>query len=312
VTADGRVVRASSDENADLFWALRGGGGNFGVVTGFDYALHRVGPQIVGGIVAWRASEAAEVLELYRTLSEVAPRELTIVALVRRAPPAAWLPTEMHGEPMVALLCCYSGQPEEGEKVVAAIKNFRKPVGDVLVRRPYAQMQSLLDATQPKGRRYYWKSEYISRVERALCGKMIEHAARALSPHCSVNLFQIEGALNELSDDHSPAGNRDARYVLVIQASWERPEQDDANIAWARDAWADMKSFSTGGTYINFLTSDEGAERTAAGLGKALGRLAEIKAKWDPQNMFRGNRNIDAAALRCHNLNASAGYPGAA
>jgi len=295
VTADARLVRASSDENADLFWGLRGGGGNFGVVTGIDYTLFPVGPEVVGGVVAWPASEAPKVLELYRTLAEAAPAELTLVALMRPAPPAPWLPKEMHGKPIVALLACHSGRPEEGEKAVAPIKAFGRPVGDVLVRRPYAQMQSLLDGTQPKGRRYYWKSEYLPRIEPALCAKVIEHAGRIRSPHSAVILFQLGGALNQLREEHSPVGNRDARYVLNVAGSWERANEDAANIEWARDAWNDMKSFSTGGTYINFLTEDEDPERIEAALGKGLQRLAEIKSKWDPQNVFRTNRNIRPA-----------------
>jgi FAD/FMN-containing dehydrogenase len=295
VTAGGRLVRASSDENADLFWGLRGGGGNFGVVTGIDYVLYPVGPEIVGGLVAWPASEAPKVLELYRTLAEQAPPELTLVTLMRPAPPAPWLPKDMHGKPIVAILACYSGKPEEGERIVAPIKSFGKPIGDVLVRRPYAQMQALLDATQPKGRRYYWKSEYLPRIEPALCEKAMEHAARIRSPHSAVILFQIGGALNRLDDGHSPAGNRDARYVLNLAGSWENMSDDRANIEWAREAWNDMKSFSTGGTYINFLTEDEGPERTRAALGKGLQRLAEVKARWDPQNVFRTNRNITPA-----------------
>lgn len=292
VTADARLVRASNDENADLFWGLRGGGGNFGVVTGIDYALYPVGPEVVGGVVAWPASEAPKVLELYRSLAEKAPPELTLVVLMRPAPPVPWLPKDMHGKPIVALLACYSGNLEEGEKAVAPIKSFGNPIGDVLLRRPYAQMQSLLDATQPKGRRYYWKSEYLSRIEAALCEKVIEHAARIRSPHSTVVLFQIEGALNRLEEEHSPVGNRDARYVLNLAASWEQAREDEVNIEWAREAWNDMKSFSTGGTYINFLTEDEGPERIKAALGNGLRRLAKIKAKWDPQNVFRTNRNI--------------------
>ena len=295
VTADGRLVRAAGDENADLFWGLRGGGGNFGVVTGIDYALHPVGPEIVGGVVAWPADEAPRVLELYRTLAEAAPPELTLVAFIRPAPPAPWLPKEIHGKPIVALLACHSGSPEEAEKAVAPIKAFGRPVGDVLVRRPYAQMQTLLDATQPKGRRYYWKSEYLPRVEPALCEKVMEHAARIRSPHCAVILFQIAGALNEVAEDHSPVGNRGARYVLNIAGSWEHADDDAANVQWARDAWNDMRSFSTGGTYINFLTEDDGPERTHAALGRGLERLAQVKAKWDPQNVFRTNRNVRPA-----------------
>ncbi|HLF34845.1 MAG TPA: BBE domain-containing protein, partial [Cyclobacteriaceae bacterium] len=146
--------------------------------------------------------------------------------------------------------------------------------------------------TQPNGRRYYWKSEYLPRVEPTLCNKIIEHAARIRSPYSAVILFQIEGALNRLSEDHSPVGNRDAHYVLNLTGSWEQAGDDRANIEWAREAWNDMKSFSTGGTYVNFLTEDESQERIEAAIGKGLPRLAEIKAKWDPQNIFRMNRNI--------------------
>ena len=292
VTAEAKLVRASRDENADLFWGLRGGGGNFGLVTGIDYALHPVGQEIVGGAVAWPASAAEDVLELYRSLAEAAPRELTLVALMRPAPPAPWLPPEMHGKPIVIILACHSGDPAEGERLVAPIKAFGKPVGDVLVRRPYAQLQSMLDATQPKGKRYYWKSEYLAGVEPELCDELIAHAGRIRSPHAAIALFQLGGALNELDEDHSPAGNRQARYVFNITGAWDRPEEDAANIEWARAAWTGMKRFSTGGTYLNFLTGDEGDERTAAALGNALPRLAGIKRAWDPQNVFRTNRNI--------------------
>ncbi len=292
VTAEGKLVHASSDENADLFWGLRGGGGNFGVVTGIDYKLYPVGPEIVGGMVAWPASEAGGVLELYRTLAEKASPELTLALFLRPAPPAPWLPKDMHGKPMVAILACYSGSLEESEKAVAPIKSFGRPIGDVLVRRPYVQLQSLIDATQPKGRRYYWKSEYLPRVEPALCEKLIEHAARIRSPHSSIVLFQLGGALNQLDEAHSPAGNRGAHYVFNVQSSWERPDEDQANIAWAREAWADLRPFSTGGTYINFLTEDEGPERIKAALGSGLERLAQVKARWDPGNLFRTNRNI--------------------
>ncbi len=295
VTADARLVRASNDQNSDLFWGLRGGGGNFGVVTGIDYSLYPVGPEVVGGVVAWPASQAPEVLELYRTLADKAPPELTLVAIMRPAPPAPWLPKDWHGKPIVALLACHSGSPEDGEKLVQPIKSFGNPIGDVLVRRPYAQLQSLLDATQPKGRRYYWKSEYLPRIEPALCESLIEHAARIGSPHSAIILFQIGGVLNRLEQGHSPVGNRDACYVLNITSSWENADEDRVNIERTREAWNDMKRFSTGGTYINFLTEDEGAERIEAALGKGLDRLGEVKSKWDPKNVFRTNRNIKPA-----------------
>lgn len=295
VTADARPVRASADEHPDLFWALRGGGGNFGVLTGIDYVLHEVGPEIVGGVVAWPASEAPKVLELYATLAEEAQHELTLVALVRPAPPAPWLPKERHGTPIVAMVACHTGSVDVAERAVARIKSFGAPIGDVLVRRPYVQMQSLLDATQPKGRRYYWKSEYLPRIDPALIERLIEHAAQIRSPHSAVILFQMAGALNRLDADHSAVGNRDARYLLNIAGAWERPEDDQTNVEWARRAWRDMRQFSTGGTYLNFLTEDDGAERTEAALGGALERLARVKARWDPRNVFRTNRNIEPA-----------------
>ena len=292
VTADGKLVRASDDQNADLFWGLRGGGGNFGVVTGIDYLLHPVGPEIVGGLVAWPAEEAPRVLELYRTLSEGAPPELTLVTLIRPAPPAPWLPPEWHGKPIIGILACYSGKPEEGERLVAPIKALGKPIGDILVRRPYAQLQSLLDATQPKGRRYYWKSEYLARVTPELCDRWIAHGAGIQSPHSAIIFFQLGGALTRLSTDHSAVGNRDAHYVLNIAGAWEKEADDKANILWAREAWNDLKQFSTGGNYINFLTADESPERIAAALGPNADRLTEVKRKWDPGNFFRVNRNI--------------------
>jgi len=292
VTADARLVRASSTENAELFWGLRGGGGNFGVVTGIDYKLYPVGPEIVGGMVAWPASQAAGVFELFRGLSASAPRELTLALMMRMAPPAPWLPMEMHGKAIVLVLACYTGSAAEGEKAVEAIKSFGKPVGDILVRRPYTQMQTLFDAINPKGRRGYWKSEYLPQVESAFGEKLIEHAARMPSPHSVMVLFQLAGALNQLQADHSPVGNRDARYVLNLVGQWLQPEEDAANIAWTRSAWNDLKSFSTGGNYLNFQSDDEGRERLEAALGTNFQRLAEIKKRWDPENVFRTNRNI--------------------
>lgn len=295
VTAEGKLVHASNEENADLFWGLRGGGGNFGVVTGIDYKLYQVGPEIVGGAVAWPASEAAGVLALYRKLTENAPPELTLATIMRPAPPAPWISKDYHGKPIIIMLACYSGNLEKGEKIVAPIKSYGTPVGDILVRRPYTQLQSLLDATQPKGRRYYWKSEYLHGVEEALCEKVIKHAGKIVSPHSAVILFHLGGALNTLKDDHSPVGNRDTKFVFSVAGSWDKETDDTANIDWARQAWEEMKSFSTGGTYINFLVEDEGPERIEAALGKGLKRLSEVKAKWDPENFFRMNRNVKPA-----------------
>jgi FAD/FMN-containing dehydrogenase len=292
VTADAKLIRASSEENNDLFWGLRGGGGNFGVVTGIDYNLYPVGPEIIGGIVAWNASEAQNVYKLFHELTEQAPPELTLAALMRLAPPAPWLPKEIHGKPIIAILACYSGSPEDGIKAVAPIKAFGKPVGDVLIRRPYIQIQSLLDAVNPKGRRGYWKSEYFPRLESAMFDKIIGHAEKIPSPHSVIILFQIGGRLNELREEYSAAGNRNAHFVMNIPGSWDKSEDDNQNIEWVRSAWDDLKSFSSGGNYINFQSEDEGNDRLQAALGPGLRKLREVKAKWDPQNIFRINRNI--------------------
>jgi len=296
VTADGRQVHASEKENADLFWGLRGGGGNFGVVTGIEYELQEVGPEIVGGPVAWRAESAPEVLEAFRRTAASAPPELTLVAVMRKAPPAPWLDKSVHGQMIVMLLACYSRKLEDGEKLVAPLKALGRPVGDLLQRRPYVSLQNLLDATQPKGRRYYWKSEYLPGIEADLLAKQQEHAARITSPHSAVIVFQLGGAIASRPASHSAVGNRDAAAVLNIAASWEKSEDDAAQVEWARSSWRDMKRFSTGGTYVNFLTEEETGERVAAAYGKNLARLTEIKARWDPNNLFRMNKNISPSA----------------
>lgn len=296
VTAEGRVVRASERDNADLFWGLRGGGGNFGVATSFEYTLHAVGPEIIGGAIAWRGQDAERVLEMYRSLAAQAPRELTCVAGLRLAPPAPWLAPEVHGKPIVALFVCYSGPLAEGERLLTPVKAFGTPVGDIVQKRSYVSQQMLLDATQPKGRRYYWKSEYLPALEPALLADAIAHASRITSPHSAILIFPLDGRVNELPEGASAAGNRDASAVLNIASAWERAEDDGRHIEWARSAWKDMRRFSTGGTYINFLTEEEGDDRTRAAYRTNYARLAEVKAQWDPSNMFRANKNITLPA----------------
>ena len=294
VTADGEVVRAGRGEHEELFWCLRGGGGNFGIVTSFEYRLFPVGPEIFGGAVVWKGADRADVLDLYREVAAPgSPRELTSVAVLRIAPPAPWLPKSIHGQPIIAIFACHSGDLREGERLAAPIKEFGSPVADILVRRPFVQMQSILDATQPKGRRYYWKSEYLPVVDPEICELVVEHAARIPSPHGAIILFQIEGALNEQPANHSPAGNRDAAFVLNITASWEDAADDAVNVAWAREAWEAMRPFSTGGAYLNFMTEDEGAERVQAAYGKTtLARLAALKRAYDPDNLFRHTKTL--------------------
>jgi hypothetical protein len=201
----------------------------------------------------------------------------------------------VHGKPIVVLFVCCTAPLEEADRLVAPIKSFGRPVGDVLQRRTYVSQQQLLDATQPKGRRYYWKSEYLSSISEPLTSRALAHAARINSPHSAILMFPVEGALNELPEEHSPVGNRDAVAVLNIASAWESAAGDEENTEWARSAWRDLRQFSTGGTYINFLTDDEGEDRTLAAYRGNCGRLARVKEAWDPENVFRANKNIVVA-----------------
>ena len=292
VTYDGRLVTASETENSDLFWALRGGGGNFGVVVDFEYRLYKVGPEIFGGAIAWPAAQAPEVLKAFQKITAEAPRELTCVLVLRKAPPAPWIDKEHHGKDIISLFVCHSGPVEAGEALLQPLKSLGSPAGDVLQKRSFASQQSILDATQPSGRRYYWKSEYVAGHEEDMLTSAAKHAAAAASPHSAILVFPLDGALNELPDDHSPAGNRDANSVLNITSSWEQPADDATNIEWARAAWGDLRHFSTGGTYVNFLTEEETGDRVQQALGSHVERLAKIKATWDPENFFHVNKNI--------------------
>ena len=296
VTADGRIIRASEDEHADLFWGLRGAGHNFGVAVDFEYQLYPVGPEIVAGAVAWPIEQAEEVMGLYQSLIVNSPPEMSCVFAARIAPPAPWIAEASHGKPVVMILVCHTGSLEDGDAAVAPIKGLADPVGDVLQRRPYITQQSLIDATQPNGRRYYWKSEYLPGIEPALLSRVVEDAKAAPSPHSAILVFPFDGGVNRLPQDHSAVGNRDARFVVNIAGSWEDEADDATNIDWARVAWQDMRPFSTGGTYINFLTEEEGADRIADAYGANGERLVEIKTKWDPENLFRMNKNIPPRA----------------
>ena len=215
---------------------------------------------------------------------------------MRLAPPAPWLPQDVHGTPIVVLAVCHSGSVDAGERDVAPIQLLGGAVGNTLQRRTYASQQCLLDATQPRGRRNYWKSEYLPRIDPELFAAVHSHARSIVSPHSGIILFPVGGALGQLPNDHSAVGNRDASIVVNIAGSWERPADDAANIEWARTAWRDMRRFSTGGTYVNFLTEEEVGDRIQAAYGDNLGRLIEIKSRWDPDNLFRVNKNYAPAA----------------
>ena len=293
VTADGRVRRASREENADLFWALRGGGGNFGVVTSFTYRLHAVGPTVHGGLIAWPFERAEEVLETYRKLTTTAPRELTAFLICMRAPPVPFVPEEAHGKRICAMPVCYTGDLANVDETLAPIRALGEPVVDLLGEQPYTRLQSYLDPTQPKGAHYYWKTEFAAELDDDLLVTMRDLAGECPIPAGQLVIIHVDGALNEHEEDDGAVGNRDTRYIYGTAGRWEPDEPNaDAFRQWVRDAWTRFRPFSTGGTYINFQTADEGADRIRATYGDNFDRLAEVKTRYDPDNVFRANRNI--------------------
>ncbi len=293
VTADGSFLKASEKENSDLFWGLRGGGGNFGIVTSFEYQAYPVGPQVTAGMVIHPMERAREVVGFFREFSATAPEELCCVLILRLAPPAPFLPEEVHGKPIVAIAVCHSGSLEDGERAVRPLKEFGNPLADIIAPKPFAVHQTLFDVAMAPGRHYYWKSHYLPELLEAAGGVLMGHAAKISSPHSSILVFQLGGALARFGETDTPAGNRNAAYVLNVSASWEDPTQTDEQIAWARRCWSDMQQFSTGCLNVNFLTGEEGDERVRAAYGAAnYKRLVELKNKYDPQNIFRLNQNI--------------------
>jgi hypothetical protein len=293
VTADGSFLTASKKENSDLFWGLRGGGGNFGIVTSFEYQAYPLGPQVTAGIVIHPMEKASEVVGFFREFSADAPEELCCLLTLRLAPAAPFLPKEVHGKPIVGIAVCHSGSPEDGERAIRPLKEFGDPLGDIIAPKPFVVHQTLFDVAMAPGRHYYWKSEYLPEFSEAAGGVLMDHAAKITSPHSSILLFQLGGALARFGETDTPAGNRNAAYVLNVAASWEDSEQTDEQVTWARGCWSAMQQFSTGGVNVNFLTGEEGNQRVRAAYGAAnYDRLVGLKNKYDPQNMFRLNQNI--------------------
>jgi FAD/FMN-containing dehydrogenase len=293
VTADSQIRRASREENADLFWALRGGGGNFGVVTRFTFRLHQVGPIVYGGLIAWPFERAEEILQAYRTITTKAPRELAVWQLLLQAPAAPFVPEPWHGKRICAMVVCYSGDLDHVDEVLAPIRAPGDPVFDLLGAQPYTQVQSYLDATEPKGHHYYWKTEYLVELSDDLLSTARDLFAECPIPEAEIGFLHLGGALNDRDGDDGAVGNRGARFVLGVKGMWE-PEEPDADSfrQWVRDAWGRVRAFSTGATYINFQTADEDEERIWATYGTNFDRLVEIKQRYDPDNLFRANRNI--------------------
>ena len=290
VTADGQIRTANAEENAELFWALRGGGGNFGVVTRFTFHLYEVGPQVTGGLILWDGARAEEVQVAYRELTESAPRELTAVLTIRLAPPAPFVPQEWHGKPIVGMVVCYSG--EDATTDLAPIRALGDPIVDLITEKPYVAQQSMLDATQPKGAHYYWKTEFIPQLSTDYEETFRAAGRKVTSPMSQSIVFHLGGALNERADDDGAMGNRQARYVSGFAGAWPAADpRGNEHVAWVRESWETIRPFSTG-NYVNFQVADDDTDRTAAAYGANFDRLQRVKAEVDPDNLFRVNRNI--------------------
>jgi FAD/FMN-containing dehydrogenase len=296
VTADAQLITADAEHHTDLFWGIRGGGGNFGIVTSFEFSLERLGPMVLAGMVYFPAEEANDVLRRYRDYADQAPEEVTTIVSLRWAPAAPFLPAHVHGKKVVAVGACYAGDPNVGEPVVAPLRHLGTSLADILERKPFVVHQKTVDATVPHFNRYYWKSHSLPPLSDGAIDTMIEYAWRAPSQLAYTIVFQLGGVVSRVGETDTAYGNRDASHTININANWTDPAADPKNIAWAREYFAAMEPFSTGGVYVNFL-GEEGEERVRAAYGEQkYERLAALKRKYDPSNFFRLNQNITPRA----------------
>lgn len=298
VTADGRLVTASAERHPDLFWALRGGGGNFGVVTSFEYRLHPVGPSVLGGVGLHPVERAGEVLRFYNQWTATLPDEMTSMVAFIAAPPLPFIPEPLHGTSMIAVAVCYAGSVEDGQRVAQPLLAFGPPevahVGPV----PYTVLQGMFDASAPRGIHAYWKTHYVADLSDATIDALVAETARMrpLSPFTTLHVHHLEGAVGRIAPDATAFPHRAPRYVMNIVGMWTAGEPPEPHIAWVRGTFDAMQPFATGAPYLNFL-GDEGADRVRAAYGAATyDRLAAIKQRYDPTNLFRVNQNIRPAA----------------
>jgi FAD/FMN-containing dehydrogenase len=290
VLADGSMVEASERTNPDLFWALRGGGGNFGVVTRFDFAVHPIGPIVYGGMLAHPLARAVEVHRFVREFTAAAPREVAVVCGMITGP---------DGSRLIGVLCCHCGSVAEGEKALAPLVGFGEPVLNHVGPIPYLEMQRILDAPFPPGRRNYWKSSFLRTIDDDFIATMAEAYARSPSPFSALVLEGMGGAVRDIADADTAVSFRAADYNFLIVAGWDDSSADDANRSWARDAFVRASGHAMDTVYVNYLGSetDEGSNRVKAAYGAAKHRrLSAVKHRFDPQNLFRLNQNITPIA----------------
>ena len=296
VTAAGELVRASETDHPDLFWAIRGGGGNFGVVTSFEFKLHAVGPQVIAGLIVHPFSAAKAVIAEYRRLVAKAPDELCCWFVMRKAPPLPFLPPEVHGTEIIALAMCYAGDQAAGEKAVAPFKAIGKPIADVVGPAPFVAWQTAFDPLLSPGQRNYWKSHDFLELGDGLVDALLNAVGRLPSPQCEVFIGHMGGATNRVPAAATAYPHRDVNFIMNVHTRWSAPSEDATCIAWARGLYDAAAPFATGGVYVNFMPEDETQRVRAGAYGPNYDRLAKVKAKYDPRNLFRLNQNVPPAA----------------
>ena len=291
VTANGELLMASSSENPELFWGVRGGGGNFGVVTSFEYQLYPVGPIVLGGMLVHRADDAPALLRFHRDFLKDAPNELTTLAVYFTAPAGDFLPSEIAGKKAVAIALCYAGDIEDGEKLLSPLRNFGNPVADLVRPMPYLALQKMFDGSAPAGVLNYWKSCYIDGLSDSAIDALLERGASITSPLSAIHIHQLGGASSAPVDLSTSYSHRDAPFIVNFLGTWKDPRENQAHIDWARDSLASLGRFATG-AYVNFM-GDEGEDRVKAAYGEEkFRRLTSLKNTVDPANMFRFNQNV--------------------
>jgi FAD/FMN-containing dehydrogenase len=294
VTADGHLLRASDTEHSDLFWAIRGGGGNFGVVTTFEFLAHPVGPDVWFLATIYPISQARKILKFVYNFMIDAPEHLGLLATLWNAPQEEPIAPEHRGEPVVILIGCWSGPFEQGEEIIRPLREITRPIADLSGPRRYLDVQRFFDADYPNGMLYYWKSAYLKRLDDEVIDALVHHAQTRPSSLTSLDLWFLCGAMNRVPADKTAYTRRDARYALAIE-SWTDPQQSDVNIAWSREVFDDMQRFSRG-SYLNFPGFVEDQDRLLReAYGSNLDRLRDIKARYDPDNLFQGVLNISPA-----------------
>lgn len=296
VLAKGALVHASAEENEDLFWALRGGGGNFGVVTSFEYRLHPVGPQVTAGLIVHPFSNARELLRGYRSVVMSAPEDLTCWVVMRKAPPLPFLPPEVHGKEVLVLALCYIGDPEREQEVLAPLRALGRPIAEAVGPTPFAGWQRAFDPLLTPGQRNYWKSHDFVELSDGAIDLLTEYVGRLPTPECEIFIGHLGGAVNRVEATATAYPHRDVNFVMNVHTRWGDASQDKACVGWARELFDRMAPHATGGVYVNFMPEDEAQRVSGGAYGPNFERLSKLKARYDPDNLFRRNQNIQPAA----------------